>query len=629
VNVSPPSPRDEPLSIPRTALIGAVVGLGELVWVHRLEGPFANGSPWLGALAVALVYGLLGALVAGTAALLARAGVAVLGRSAAELPLALVLPLGAHLLGREWSHWNSASVRALELAAVAVLCLVIAALLTPLLRPLRRLSSGVLWAAVLVLAGLYLAFQPQVARQGRASAARASGPSALLVTIDTLRADGIGAYGHAAARTPTIDRLAAEGVLFETAITHSVLTGPSHATILSGLLPMEHGVIENAQRLPHDVPTLGELLAQEGWATAAFVSGFPVTNRASGLPGRFDRWDDDLRRERALPQLLWSLTVGRLLQSVMEARGAIPLPNWRGAELTSASAVAWLERGRGPFFAWLHYFDPHLPYEPPADLVSAEAQGFAGPRGETWYKLAPDERARIIGDPAAVARMRELYDAEIANVDRQLARVIAAARARAGDDLWIIVTADHGESFGEHGIWYRRELYDDSLRVPLIIAPPPGGPRGVRIAEQVRLSDLARTILEALGARSAVGGQGVSLLGLARAGGGSSPGPAISAIFLSRADPHQRSLLSVREGGSKAIWRAEGWANSDALWAPEGRELYDLGADPAELDDLAAERPEDWQRLRDLASHMQLELRTTESLDPEDLEALHALGYTP
>ena len=479
------------------------------------------------------------------------------------------------------------------------------------------------------MAGLYLGFQPQVSRQGRVSAARDSGPSALLVTIDTLRADGIGAYGNPAARTPTIDGLAAEGVLFETAITHSVLTGPSHSTILSGLLPMEHGVIENVQRLPHDVPTLGELLSGEGWATAAFVSGFPVTNHASGLPERFDTWDDDLREERALPELVWSLAVGRLVGYVMDARGADPLPNWRGAELTSDSAVAWLERGRGPFFAWVHYFDPHLPYEPPADLVSAEARSFAGPRGEDWYKLSPDERARIIGDQAAVARMRELYDAEIAHVDRELARVIAAARARAGDGLWIIVTADHGESFGEHGIWYRRELYDPSLRVPLIIAPPPGGPRGVRVAEQVRLSDLARTVLEALGAKSAVGGQGVSLLPLAREGGGSAPGPAISAIFMSRADPHQRSLLSVRDGRSKAIWRAEGWGNSDALWAPEGRELYDLAQDPGELRDLAGEQPEAWQRLRDLASHIPLELRTAESLDPEDLEALHSLGYTP
>lgn len=629
-----PPPADRPLSVPGLALAAAAVGLAELAWVHRTQGPFQTGSPWAGALVTLAVHAAVGALLA-LAARLAGRWLPGIGTAAATLPLALAVPLAAGLVETQLARWAPLPVRAGELlgaAAAAALGVALAALVlrrVPVLGPL--FCSARLFGAVCALLVAWVGLQPQVARGDgprEAGDAPAGAASALLVTIDTLRADGVGAYGHAAARTPTLDGLAADGVLYETALTPSVLTGPSHMSILSGLLPMQHGVIENAVRLPSEVPTVAETLSEAGWDTAAFVSGFPVSEKASALLGRFDVWDDDMRADRRVPRLVWRLALGRLALRVLEPFDVQPLPRWRKAPRVSDAAVDWLEGGSAPFFAWVHYYDPHLPYEAPDELIPESARRFDGPRGEDWYHLSPDQRREVIEDERAVERMRALYDAEVALVDRELARVVAAARRRAGPaGLWVLVTADHGESFGEHGIYYRRELYDPSLRVPMILATPEGGPRGVRVSEQVRLTDVAPTLLEALGVERDLAGEGVSLLPLARGSKSTLPGPSISAIYPSNADPYQRFLLAVRNGRWKSIWRKQGWANSDALWAPEGRELYDLQADPGELNSLAADQPGVWESLRDMAGQVQVELRSDQEHSAGALEALRDLGY--
>jgi arylsulfatase A-like enzyme len=161
----------------------------------------------------------------------------------------------------------------------------------------------------------------------------------------------------------------------------------------------------------------------------------------------------------------------------------------------------------------------------------------------------------------------------------------------------------------------------------MILATPEGGPRGVRVSEQVRLTDVAPTLLEALGVERELAGEGVSLLPLARGSKSTLPGPSISAIYASNADPYQRFLLAVRNGRWKSIWRKEGWANSDALWSPEGRELYDLQADPGELHSLAADQPGVWESLRDMAGQVQVELRSDQEHSAGALEALRDLGY--
>jgi len=628
---------DSPHPALLTGLAAAGLGLAELAWHVHAGGPLETGSLVAGAAVVAGVYGLIGL------------GIGVLARAVCGLPLrvlrtlrgrasspalALAVPLVAALLARLWSDWAPVGVRALQLA----LALSLAAVVFLAARALLQLGSwrapGRVVACVSALAVLALAAAGLHDRSQPAFQPEAGGPSALLVTIDTLRADHVGAYGHAAARTPVIDGLAADGYLFEHATAPCVLTGPSHTSILTGLLPMQHGVIENVHAVGRDVRTVAETLGDAGWDTAAFVSGYPVSNRASGLLARFDHYDDDMRDVTLVPRRAMQVSLGRLAQVVLDPLGVDLDPHWRTAPRVTDSAVAWLEQGGSrPFFAWVHYFDPHLPYEAPDELVDDADRAFAGPRGEGWYGLSADQRRAVVESPEAVARMGRLYDAEVALVDRELARLVEAARRRAGDDLWIVVTSDHGESFGEHGIWYRRELYDPSLHVPLIVVPPgrrADGTRaeGRRVAAQVRLIDVTPTLLDALGLAEALPTEGRSLRPLMAGDLAEAPGPSVAALFTTRADPYQRTVLSVRNGRWKSIWRQAGWLNTDAAFSGETRELYDLASDPGELHDLADEMPELWESLHSMAGELQLELRSSDALSDEDLEILRSLGYT-
>jgi arylsulfatase A-like enzyme len=624
--------REPPIPVLATALAASAIGLGELAWHAHSGGPLETGSVWAGAAAVALVYGALGLLSALGARLLARLGLRWLRGPAAALPLATAAPLVAHLLSFLWADWSPTSRRLLQLAMALALASALFLVLRALIARVPRLGDARTLAAANALFLILVVVAPHARSTPGGSRPSARGPSALLITIDTLRADHLGAYGHAGARTPVLDGLAADGLLFEEAMAPCVLTGPSHTSILSGLLPLQHGVIENVQRVPPEVPTVAELLGAEGWDTSAFVSGYPVSNRAAGLLERFGHWDDDMRPRRELPRRAFGVSVARFAALVLDPLGIDLDPKWRKAPLVTDAAAAWMEAGAAdrPFFSWVHYYDPHLPYEAPHELVDEAAHELEGLRGEHWYKLDADGRRAVVESGEAVERMGLLYDAEIALVDRELGRLIEAARRRAGPEgLWIVITSDHGESFGEHGVWYRRELYDASLHVPLLVIPPEGAdlPRGLRVAQQVRLIDVAPTLLDALGFAGALATEGVSLLQVAR-GEGESPGPSVATIFTSRADPYQRFLMSVRDGRYKSIWRAAGWLNSDAKWEGETRELYDLEADPDELHNLAEEMPELWEALRTRAGEVELEMRSSESLSTEDLETLRSLGYT-
>src|SRR5690349_2435783 len=225
----------------------------------------------------------------------------------------------------------------------------------------------------------------------------------LLVTIDTLRADHVGCYGYKAASTPVIDGVAKRGVRFETAVAHVPLTGPSHASILTGQLPLGHGFRNNSGfTLSAQVKTAAEDFKKDGYRTAAFVSGFPL-DRRFGFDRGFETYDDHLPRgndRRRTPY------VERLADATTDA-----VLRWLAASNTGPAAPRW--------FLWVHYYDPHAPYEPPAELAEQ-------------YRHAP-------------------YDGEIAFVDRQLARVISALEARSETARTLmLVTADHGESLGEH-----------------------------------------------------------------------------------------------------------------------------------------------------------------------------------
>lgn len=268
-------------------------------------------------------------------------------------------------------------------------------------------------------------------------------PNVLLITLDTLRADRVGAYGSARGTTPAIDALAARGILFRNAMSVAPLTLPSHATILSGALPPHHGLRNNgAGVFPASRTTLATRLSEKGYRTAAFTGAF-VLDRRFGLNRGFDVYDDEIPRDPTLGDHL-------------EAE--------RRADLVVDRALQWLrQEDARPFFAWVHLYDAHFPYAAPEPY-------------RTQYAASP-------------------YDGEIAFVDAQLARLIAHLDERGLRERTIVVIAgDHGEALGEHGeLTHGLLLYEGSLRVPLVISAPGAiDPRVV--ATPVSLADVAPTI---------------------------------------------------------------------------------------------------------------------------------------
>jgi choline-sulfatase len=378
--------------------------------------------------------------------------------------------------------------------------------------------------------------------------------SLLLVTIDTLRADRLGAYGDAQARTPALDLMASQGVLFERAYSVAPLTLPTHATVMTGLLPPQHGVRGNVGfALDSSRKTLAEVLQNPGRKTAAFIGGFPLS-RQFGLARGFDHYDDALPRA---PGIHFDFAE-------------------RPASAVVAAARAWVASRSGPLFVWVHLFDPHAPYAPPAAHAQADA-----------------------------------YRGEVAAVDAALAPLLAEWGAR--PDALTVVTADHGEAFGEH----REEshslfVYDTTLHVPLLVRGP-GLTPATRIARPVSLVDLAGTVLYQMGVYRAL--PGTPLLhspSLQQAA------PGLYAETLApRLDFGWSDLRSFREGGLKYIR------------APRP-ELYDLAADPGEARNLAEARPADVARLeRGLSAALSAsgETESRRAPDPEAAERLRALGY--
>jgi arylsulfatase A-like enzyme/Tfp pilus assembly protein PilF len=403
------------------------------------------------------------------------------------------------------------------------------------------------------------------------SCRRAERPNVLVITIDTLRADHLGCYGFTLAHTPAIDKLAGESVRFSDAISSAPITMPAHSSIFTGLFPPAHGVRDNgAYALGENAVTLAERLRDAGYTTHAFVSAL-VLNRRYNLNQGFETYDDDLWaeddpklfmiRERQAPK-----TAGRFLE-------------WFDG---------WNRTRTKPFFTWIHFFDPHQPNRPsPADAALA---------------VSP-------------------YDAEIAGVDRQIGRIVDTLR-RAGqlDNTLLIVTADHGESLGEHGEQtHAIFVYDATVRVPLLIHYRPafapsvyGGP--------VRSVDVVPTVLGILGLP---GGEATDGHDLGAALRGKEPAPDLpqySESLLSEVGFGMAPLFSIRHDGYKYIR------------APRP-ELYDLRTDPHELHNILSSLPragakldaELTQLLKDSGQHAVKAAANPMTRETE--ESLQALGY--
>ena len=385
----------------------------------------------------------------------------------------------------------------------------------------------------------------------------------LLITIDTLRPDRLSCYGSPFLQTPSIDVLAQRGVLFQRAFAHNTITLPSHANILLGLTPAAHGVHDNSNFIvPEELLTLAEFLKGSGYATGAFVGAFPLDSRF-GLTRGFDTYNDYYGTQEPAAEVFVE----------------------RPAGLVIDKALAWLETQSGPWFVWVHLFDPHQPYRPPEPFLSR----FANDR----------------------------YSGEVAYVDQSLGRLFARLRAKGLETRTLtILTGDHGESLGEHGeTTHGYFAYNATLRVPLLVSFP--GIKPGEVAANVCHIDIFPTICEILGFEQPASLQGLSLLPLMR--GGSLP---------------EREIYFE----ALTAYCNRGWAPLQGYIAGPMKfiespipELYDLRTDFLELKNLAPESD-----LRPYRSRFQEFFAglgsggrgsARRSLDMETREKLRSLGY--
>ncbi|MBI3661455.1 MAG: sulfatase-like hydrolase/transferase [Acidobacteria bacterium] len=405
-------------------------------------------------------------------------------------------------------------------------------------------------------------------------AARAADrPNIILITLDTVRADRMGFLGSQRGLTPQLDAIAAQGVVFERAYSQAPLTPVSHASLLTGTYPQFHRVQDFGARLSVTLPYLPALLRAQGYRTAAFVSSIildPKNGFAPGFDRAFDTFDAGFHRKQK----------GETRQQSIERR----------AEVTLARALEWIENNsQGPFFLWIHLWDAHDPYEPPAPF-------------KTKFAAAP-------------------YDGEIAYLDASLGKFFADLKSRQlFSNSLLVVTSDHGEGLGGHGeLTHGVLLYDLTIQVPLLIKMPQAKYAGQHIKARAGLVDVAPTLLEALQISIPAQMQGQSLLRL-----------------LGLAAPPDRPSFAETEYPRRAF----GWSNLASLRTGKylyikgpNPELYDTAADPGATKNLAEKNKADATRI---AAQIEAFLKRSASgapesqqsdLDPKTREKLASLGY--
>ncbi len=432
----------------------------------------------------------------------------------------------------------------------------------------------------------------------------------VLISIDTLRADHVGCYGYGKDTTPNIDALAADGALFSNVYAPSSWTLPSHVSLLTSLSCFRHGVNLETDRMEETRPTLADALRTQGFLCAA-VTGGGFLSPVFGFSKGFDVY-------RQVESSLWT----------SDAAGQV-----------SAAALDWIDANRDrDFFLFVHTYQPHNPYIPPApyDTKFQEAPTsmrmidlgghLGGPAG--IFKALPEaERRAIVG----------LYDGEIGYTDAALVGALTAKLRALGiyDDTLIVLTSDHGEEFHEHGSWeHGHSLYDESLKVPLVVKFPGSKFRGKRVGSFVRLIDVMPTILEAFAIKAdGLGLDGRGLLDVLR--GREKKDRAVLAHLaggvLNTAVPARTCLT---DGWTKIILNSPYSADASFLAPPPavpGVEAYDLAADPGERTDIAARRARDAARLVSVMRELERAGRKPAGqktvIDAETEEKLRALGY--
>jgi arylsulfatase A-like enzyme len=433
-------------------------------------------------------------------------------------------------------------------------------------------------------------------------------PNVLLVTLDTLRADYLHCYGNPTVQTPVLDYLAADGILFEAAFAQAPYTTPSHCSIMTSTYMSQHGAFHGSA-MKTGLPTIADILKACGYQTSAFVSCRMVRSGNSRLNQGFDYYEDSLSPHTSFfrhdeCQYLLSINIISHLQ-----QHQIP------GHIVTARALKWLNKKRkDPFLCWLHYFDPHTPYDAPE------------PYKDMYAGKVDDSLPRVFD--------RTRYAGEVTYTDIQLGIIINALKEKKlYDDMLIIVTSDHGEAFGEkHGditeFGHGQYLYDTTLHVPLIIKLPKQKTNAKRVSNVVQLIDIAPTIMEQVGIPNPKSFHGKSLLELVNKTTDhpftetyAQTIPPTSLIYLHNDlnNLKKTQLHSIRTDMFKFINNASG----------DQRELYDIVSDPLETENLAAGRPESArkydQKIRDeLGDFIQTQ---TTPYDSDTIEQLKSLGY--
>ncbi len=465
----------------------------------------------------------------------------------------------------------------------------------PGLREWRRILLAIAMPAALGLFGLLTSCGTQQSGEIR---------NAVFIVVDTLRRDHLGAYGYSRDTSPSIDALAAEGARFDRAYATSGWTMPSVTSMLTGLYPSEHGVVRPRTALSAEIPTLAGVLGENGFATAGVVSHIVIGKRW-GLSRGFDWFDERNAKGHK----------GTSTQGVTE------------------SAISMLERlsaGEQRFFLFVHYFDPHYTYQrhEEFDFAAEEAGRLRGGEEiEALRRLGTDmtQRERDF--------VQDLYDGEIRHTDAGIGRLLDRLKSLGHyDDTLVLFTADHGEEFLERGwLGHTRTLYDELVRVPLIIRLPEPAVRPV-IDELVSLTMLAPTILQ--------------LLGLEIPPSFAQP-PRVAQLLAdvnaSSASSGENRILTEVDFVPVSKFAVKKVTKQVSLVGPRFKlindlltgttELYDLQNDPAERDNLAASDPE---RVREMTVHLDKRLREAKSpqsdppeldLSETEIERLKALGY--
>jgi len=472
------------------------------------------------------------------------------------------------------------------------------------------LRAGLAVVAVLLLLVVALAVWVNVAPD--------RGPDVLLLTIDTQRIDSFGCYGAEPSQTPNLDRLAERATLFERVVVSIPRTTQNLSTLMTALEPRDHGVRELFDRLPDGVVTLAERLRARGYRTAAFVGGGPLGEEQNVYQG-FDHVHFHAFEEQARA----------------------------GSE--AAAAAAWIARNAaGPWFTWVHVYDPHFYYAPPWpfwDRNDPEIDGIRAMYARLASKQGSFGRLHYDNDLDEARResLVRLYHGETRYVDFVFGWLLRFVRflefLDPGRETLVVVSADHGEGVGQHGCYYNHGayLYDDDLLVPLLVSLPGTVPEGLRVPYQVRTVDILPTIVDLVGGSPPEDLAGRSLVPMI-AGKETAPRTAFSEGDTNR---HPQNRRFYFEDGVEGRWRSVRDGRHKLIRIPHPGadifELYDVETDPGETRDLSADDPETLARLRQRLAEWEngphhWSPPESESPDAEDdleenLERLRSLGY--